>query len=59
MANLNLDVPVDTAVKALTLRINIKGLYVAKLKMWLGAKIIRFGVFVIGCDAEIKVNGDD
>lgn len=59
MDNLNLDVPVATAVKALTLKINITGLGVARLRMWIGTRIIKFGVLIVGCNAEIKVNGDD
>ncbi len=58
MAKANVEIPVSGVMKSLTLQINITGLVFAKIRMWCGVRLIRFGVFIIGCKAEIKVNGD-
>jgi len=43
MANVNLDV-------------RIKGIKIARIRMFIGTSLIKFGVWVIGCKTEIKVN---
>jgi hypothetical protein len=58
MAKANVDIPVSSVMKSLMLQISITGLFFAKIRMWCGVRLIRFGVFIIGCKAEIKVNGD-
>lgn len=49
-------VPLPKVMKELTIKISLTGVRTLQFKIWLGIKIIKLGVAVIGCKADIKTD---
>ena len=55
MATGEVKFPISNAVRNLTVHVCVSGVKTARVRMWLGAKIIHFATWVIGCQSEIEV----
>jgi hypothetical protein len=51
-------IPMRQVMPKVTLHMVITGMVRARLRLWLGARIIRLGGYVIGCSVEMVVKPD-
>lgn len=52
-------VDAGSSVKDLVIKIKVVGVNKLRFKIWLGSLLIRFGVFIIGCNFEIMGERND
>ena len=57
MANLN--VPITSITKNLTLNLNVTGVRTWKVRVWCGVQLIRFAAFVMGCGFHLDARNDN
>lgn len=50
-----IDLPVQTAVSGLTLQIRVTGIDVLRVRLWLGAQLMRLAGWIIGCNVEVEI----
>lgn len=48
MASTNVSVPISRYTKDLKMTLTIKGLRVMRVRMWVGAQIVKFAAMVMG-----------
>lgn len=46
--------PIGSAVKHMTMQVDIAGLRVFRLRVWLGMKLIALAAWVIGCSVKVE-----
>jgi hypothetical protein len=50
-----MNVNASDVMKRLTLEVNITGVRVLRARLWLGMRLMRLAVWVMGCDLDMKV----
>lgn len=50
----NVTLPISEAAKRTTFKVRLTGVRTFKLRFWIGMRLIKLGVRVIGCGIEIK-----
>lgn len=48
------DLPMREVIAPMTLQVRVTGLRVARVRLWLGAQVIKVGALIIGCGVEIE-----
>lgn len=51
---MKIEIPARDAVREIKLDVRVTGLPVWRVRVWLGATLIKFGALVIGCSVEIE-----
>jgi len=53
-----INVPIADAVKTIQVSLNVTGVRRWRARLWLGARLFRLATAVIGCQGEIRINGE-
>ena len=49
------DIPMTEVARNLTLEIHVSGVNTWRARLWLGGKLMRLAVWVIGCKCEMEI----
>ena len=58
MRESKINVPIGDAARAIKVTLNVTGLRRWRVRLWLGARLMRLATAVIGCRGEVLINGE-